>query len=134
MRIEKLGIPKSLLQGMRVLIVEDEALIAMQLEDELTDAGAEVVGPVASVDEALALIETAYGDGGLSAAVLDMNLQGETVLPVADRLAVLRVPFVFTTGYADGGQRGPHKAASTLLKPFNSGALPDAITGLFCSA
>ena len=134
MRFEKRDTPNSLLRGMRVLIVEDEVLIALLLEDELSDAGAEVVGPVASVGEALALIETACGDGGLSAAVLDMNLQGETVLPVADRLAMLRIPFVFSTGYADGGQRGLHRAVPMLLKPFNGDVLPGVIRGLFVDA
>ena len=128
MRSEKLGIPKNMLNGMRVLIVEDEALIALLLEDELNDAGAEVVGPAASVNEALALIGTVHG--GLSAAVLDINLRGETALPVADLLAALRVPFIFTTGYDDGCHRGLHKAVPMLLKPFEGDVLPSTIRAL----
>ena len=132
MRFEKRDTPNSLLRGMRVLVVEDEAAIAMSLEDELSDAGAEVVGPAASVDAALGLIGTVHG--GLSAAVLDINLRGETVLPVADLLAALRVPFIFTTGYDDGGHRGLHKAVPVLLKPFDGDVLPGVIRGLFAEA
>ena len=127
MRFEKLGA----LQGKRILIVEDEALIALLLEDELSDAGAEVVGPAASVDAALLLIEAAHREGGLSAAILDINLGGETVLPVADCLAMLRVPFVFTTGYNDVGYRGLHKTVPMLLKPFNGDVVPGAVRDLF---
>ena len=118
------------LEGMRILVVEDEALISMLLEDELRCAGAEIVGPAVSVAEALELIEIAYGDGGLNAAVLDINLNGEMVLPVADRLAALHVPFVFTTGYADKGYQGRYEAAPMLLKPFNCDVLPDAVKRL----
>src|SRR4051794_41934647 len=107
------------LRGRRVLVVEDEALIAMGMEEGLAEAGAEVVGPACSVDEALNLIERAACDGGLSAAVLDINLEGVAVAPVADRLAVLGVPFVFATGYGKGCHKGLHKAAPVLAKPFD---------------
>jgi DNA-binding response OmpR family regulator len=82
---------RRMLQGRRVLVVEDEALIGMLLEDELLEAGAEVVGPACSVKEALELIDQVAADGGLSAAVLDINLEGETVSPVADRLVPIPV-------------------------------------------
>jgi DNA-binding response OmpR family regulator len=121
---------KRMLQGMRILVVEDEALISMLLEDGLNDAGAEVIGPAASVEEALGLIEGAHLDGGLSAAVLDINLIGQTVIPVADRLAALGVPFLFTTGYTGEGRRGLHEAAPTLVKPFDGHTLPDIIKDL----
>ena len=129
MRLEHPETLDALLQGLRILIVEDEVLIAMLLEQELCNAGADIVGPAASVAEALALIDAEQG--ALSAAVLDINLRGEMVLPVADRLARLRVPFVFTTGYADRGHRGLHGAAPMLLKPFIGDILPGAIRGLF---
>ncbi|MCB4821908.1 response regulator [Roseicella aerolata] len=103
----------------RVLVVEDEAIVAMLIEDELLEAGAEVIGPAISVGEALQRIEAARGDGGLSAAVLDINLAGEAVMPVADRLAMLGVPFLFVTGYDGACARGGHAAAPMLHKPFN---------------
>ena len=69
--------PQAKLRDRRVLVVEDEALVAMLVEDELLDAGATVVGPAASIGHALRLIEEAAADGGLAAAVLDINLQAK---------------------------------------------------------
>lgn len=84
------------LVGRRVLVVEDEYLIAIELKRWLQEAGADVVGPVAGVEQALDLIED---HGAPDVAVLDINLgAGETVGPVADRLAALGVPFLFATG------------------------------------
>ena len=85
------------LRGRRLLVVEDEYLIAASLARELEGRGAEVVGPAGSVRDALALVEAA--GGRLDGAVLDINLRGERVYPVADALAALGVPFVFVTGY-----------------------------------
>jgi CheY-like chemotaxis protein len=85
------------LRGRRLLVVEDEYLIAAALEHALEDRGAEVVGPAGSVEGALRLVE-AEGDR-LDGAVLDINLRDERVYPVADVLAARGVPFVFLTGY-----------------------------------
>jgi DNA-binding response OmpR family regulator len=84
------------------------------------------VGPAASVGEALRLIETAAADGGLNAAVLDINLNGEAVKPVADRLAALGVPFLFATGYGEGCDTGGH-TAPVLRKPFGADRLVAAV-------
>ncbi|MBL6454567.1 response regulator [Belnapia sp. T6] len=111
-------------------MVEDEAVVAMLMEEGLVAAGAEVIGSASSVDEALGLIEGAACNGGLNAAVLDMNLEGTAVSPVADRLAALGVPFVFASGYGDGCERGAHSAASVLAKPFYSDALVAAVENL----
>jgi DNA-binding response OmpR family regulator len=116
------------LQGKRVLVVEDEALIGMVWQDGLLDAGAEVIGPTASVEQALLLVEAAGSE--LSAAVLDINLQGAAVWSVADRLVALGVPFVFATGYGEHCDRGLHAAAPVLAKPFDPGALVAAVEGL----
>lgn len=86
-----------LLRGSRLLIVEDEFLIAADLADVLRDEGAEILGMAGSVEEAQAVIE-AEGDR-LDGAVLDVNLGRDRVYPVADALMARKVPFVFATGY-----------------------------------
>ena len=84
------------LRGRRLLVVEDDYFLAEAIAGGLAAAGAEVVGPVGTIDDALDLLEaTAQLDG----AVLDLNLHGEMAFPVADSLMELRVPFVFATGY-----------------------------------
>jgi two-component sensor histidine kinase/DNA-binding response OmpR family regulator len=83
------------LPGGRVLLVEDEALVAMVMRDLLMELGFSVVGPFSRAGEAAA----AAGDGGVDAAVLDINLDGELVYSVADVLAARGIPFVFVTGY-----------------------------------
>src|SRR5215213_2242767 len=85
------------LKGRRFLVVEDEYLIAADLAAFLEAQGIEVIGPAASVNEALALLES--DTDGLHGAVLDVNLQDDRVYPVADVLMSRGVPFVFTTGY-----------------------------------
>ena len=108
------------LAGRRILIVEDEALVAMLVEDALLDAGAEVIGPVATVAEAMALLDAAAPD----AAVLDLNLAGETSTPVADVLANRGVPFVVATGYGADGLPPGHARVPVLAKPYD----PDDLT------
>ena len=117
------------LKGKRVLVVEDEALVAMLVEDDLRDAGAEVLGPAPTVDRALRLVEAA-ADGGISAAVLDINLEGRHVGPVADRLAALGVPFLFATGHGGGRGTGGHGAAPVVKKPFDAGQVVAAVSAL----
>lgn len=104
----------------RVLVVEDEALVAMLVEDALLDAGASVIGPAATVAEALALLERETPD----AAVLDLNLAGETSTPVADALAARGVPFVVATGYGADGLPPGHASVPVLAKPYD----PDDLT------
>ncbi len=118
------------LKDKRVLVVEDEALVFMLVEDELRDAGAEVLGPAPSVGDALRLVEAAEADGGIDAAVLDINLQGRAVAPVADRLAALGVPFLFATGYGEGCNTGGHETAPRLHKPFDTERLIEAVEAL----
>jgi len=120
---------RTTLRDKRVLVSEDEALVAMLVEDGLLNAGAKVVGPAASVGEALQLIDRVACDGGLSAAVLEIKLNGEAVRPVADRLAALGVPFLFATGYGEGCDTGGH-IAPMLQKPFGPELLINAIEAL----
>ena len=100
--------------GQRILVVEDEMLVAMMVEDILLDLGCEVVGPAASVGAALRLA----GQERLDGAVLDVNLGSETVYLVADALKRLDVPFVFVTGYGPGGLDASHRGHPTIQKPF----------------
>ncbi len=79
----------------RVLVVEDEFLIAMDVSAYLEAAGAHVVGPASSVNAALEALQCTELDG----AILDVNLRGEMAYPVADALTARGIPFVFTTGY-----------------------------------
>jgi DNA-binding response OmpR family regulator len=118
------------LKDKRVLVVEDEAIIAMLFEEELLEAGAEVVGPVDSVGDALRLVEISAGEGGLSAAVLDFKLADEVVTPVADALAEHRVPFLFVTGCGTNCAIGKHWAAPVLQKPFTPHDLVVAVNAL----
>ena len=82
------------MQGLHVLVVEDEALIALLMEDWLREAGIDVVGPCATVAEAL----KATRENPVSAATLDFRLSGETTEVLADTLARLGVPFIFCSG------------------------------------
>ena len=84
------------LEGKRILLVEDEYFIVEDLARSFTQAGAIVVGPVATLSEALRLVASS---GTLDGAVLDINLQGEMVFPLADVLMTRGVSFVFSTGY-----------------------------------
>jgi len=83
----------------RILVVEDEAMIAMLVEDMVLDFGSEVVGPAARMEEALRLASHA----NLDAAILDVNVGGAVVFPVADVLRGRGVPIIFATGYGSGG-------------------------------
>jgi CheY-like chemotaxis protein len=83
------------LAGKRILVVEDEPLVAMDLAAILEDAGAQVIGPAASLGEALRLA----CEDGIDGAILDVNLRGEDVSPTAELLASRSVPIVFHTGH-----------------------------------
>jgi two-component SAPR family response regulator len=84
------------LRDCRILVVEDEYLLADEIQIELSDAGAIVLGPVARLEDAMELIDREHD---IDAAILDVSLGGEMVYPAADLLARRKVPFVFTTGY-----------------------------------
>lgn len=111
------------LAGRRVLAVEDESLVAMFLEDSLADLGYTVIGPVGRVEQALELLNKHEVD----AAVLDINLAGETVFPVADRLVELGFPFIFATGYGEAGLPEMHHSRIVLQKPYSASDLRVAL-------
>lgn len=101
------------LSGITVLVVEDEPLIAWELAMGLEEAGASVVGPVATVDAALAKVAVEP----LAAAVLDVRLGASEVTPVAHALAERGVPFVFHTGHADRESLSHWPHVPVLRKP-----------------
>ena len=101
------------LKGKRILVVEDEALIAVMVEDMLMEMGSDVVGPAATIDAALALARVEEID----AAILDVNVRGERIDPVADALMARGVPVLFATGY--GEVKLASGAATTVIdKPY----------------
>ncbi len=115
----------SKLQGRRVLVVEDEMMIAMLVEDMLAELGCAVVGPAHALDAAL---EIALTDSAIDAALLDVNLGGKPVFPVADALREKGVPAIFSTGYGDAGLRDADRGAPVLQKPFRAGDLARALS------
>lgn len=117
------------LGGARILIVEDAVLLAMALETGLSDAGAEVLGPAYELEEALGLL-----DQHIDAAVLDANLNGLSVQPVADILAERGVPFVFATGYGEGGAAPHGFDAPVIRKPYDVTQVTAAVAELLRTA
>ena len=107
------------LAGLRVLVVEDEMMVSMLIEDMLDDLGCKVVGPASRLDEALALASEAE----LDCAVLDVNLGGQSIFPLADFLRAKGAPFAFATGYGDAGLRDVDRGSPVLQKPFREGDL-----------
>jgi CheY-like chemotaxis protein len=99
----------------RILLVEDEMLVAMLLEDMLTEAGHTIVGPVARIERA---VEAARSEA-VDMAILDVNVGGEEVYPVAEALAAREIPFAFATGYGAHGLSEPWQDRPTLQKPFH---------------
>jgi DNA-binding response OmpR family regulator len=114
-------------EGRKILVVEDEALVAMLVEDALRDAGFTVLGPAATVEEARALLDREWPD----AVVLDLNLAGETSTPVADLLAARGIPYVIATGYGASGLPPGHQDAMVLAKPYDPAELI-AMLGRIC--
>lgn len=111
----------------RVLVVEDEYFVADDMAQALRKLGAEVVGPVPDKDKALALLAS---DRHIDAAVLDVNLRGQSVFPVADVLIQQGIPFVFATGYDRSSVPACYDAVPRWEKPFNPNDLAMALPKL----
>lgn len=109
--------------GKRLLVVEDEFMIATRIADILEDAGYEVVGPILNAAEAAHAITVDCVDG----ALLDLNLRGDASLRMAEAIARGGVPVLFVTGYAREILTGKWKNAPHLGKPFTDGELLDAV-------
>ena len=110
----------------RVLVVEDEYLIRMLLEDMLAELGYDVVAAVGTIAEARE--QAAKGEFG--AAVLDVNLDGQEIYPIADLLAERSLPFVFVTGYGERSLPDRYRGRPALQKPFQAEQLDAALSGL----
>lgn len=107
-----------------VLVLEDEALIAMLLQDELESLGIHVVGPICNLQSAIQLAETS----DLDAALLDLNINGDYATEVADRLRARDIPFIFVTAYRPEGLR--YRDVPILPKPFTGLDLRVALISL----
>lgn len=113
------------LKGARVLIVEDAVLLALELETGLSDAGAKVIGPAYELEEALALLNQP-----IDAAVLDANLNGHSVTPVAEALRKRKIPFVFATGYGEAPGDLDGFDAPVIRKPYDVTQVAAAVADL----
>ena len=120
---EAMNIP---LRERRVLLVEDEMIVAGMLRRMLIDLGYQVVGTATFVDEAIQMLE----DSSIDAAILDINLEGEMSYKVADELTSRGIPFVFSTGYGAEGLPETYKSTQILKKPFRRSGLGDALASL----
>ena len=116
---------RDVLQGLKVLVLEDETLVSMMVEDMLADLGCEVVGPFARLDSALAFV--GEGEPAIDIALLDVNLGGERSFPLAEVLSGKNVPFVFTTGYDDAGMPEAWRNRPALRKPFTMAEMAVAL-------
>lgn len=116
------------LEGKRILIVEDEYFIADDIGRELEREGACIIGPVASVESACGLLASGVR---VDAAILDINVRGELVYPVARHLRLSGTPFMFATGY--GAIAAEYADAPQWTKPFNTEALAAAVAELLGS-
>jgi two-component sensor histidine kinase/PAS domain-containing protein len=114
------------LSGRRILVVEDEVMVAWALEDMLAELGCVIVGPAVCIDQALAMIKAESVD----AAVLDLNLNGEMSYPVADALVACGVPFVFSTGYNRNSLQAGYLGFPMLQKPYERSMLGDVLAKL----
>jgi CheY-like chemotaxis protein len=115
------------LSGRRVLVVEDEYFIADDLARALARLGADVVGPVPTRAEAESLLASAER---IDLAVLDINLKGETVFPLADLLIERSVPFLFATGYGEATIPDRYRQVPRWEKPFPPEALAQALPAI----
>jgi CheY-like chemotaxis protein len=112
------------LRDRRILVVEDEYLVAMSLAEALQDAGSIVLGPVPSVDKAIKKIES---EPHIDGAVVDVNLGGMLAYPVADLLIAKKIPFVFTSGYEDNLLRERYSQVKNCPKPYLFRAMEEAL-------
>ena len=117
------------LADLRILVVEDEVLIALEIEERLQRLGCEIVGPVGRLERALELARSTALDG----AVLDVNVKGGLVYPVAEELLARQVPVVLSTGYGPNTLPPAFRDLPCLRKPFGAGQLENMAQEAFAS-
>ncbi|MBB2905608.1 DNA-binding response OmpR family regulator [Rhizobium sp. RAS22] len=118
-------------QGKHILVLEDDALLAMDMEDFLSDLGVDVIGPVSDIAAALEKISATDLDG----AVIDLNLKGELSFPVIERLRAESIPFVICSGYAEiPGIRTQLTGLTIISKPCDFDNLPSVLATEFAHA
>jgi CheY-like chemotaxis protein len=118
------------LSGTRVLIVEDETLVAMLLEDMIGELGGDVVASAGRVARALAILD----EQPIDLAVLDVNLGSEDAFPIAEALVKRGIPFVFSTGYGSTGLPPDWRKYPTLQKPFTEIQVASVLGGAIANA
>jgi CheY-like chemotaxis protein len=111
------------LRGVRVLLVEDEALLSMLIEESIEKLGCDIVGVAACLEEALIKARSLM----LDVAILDVNLDGQLSYPVAEILRSRSIPFIFVTGYEAKSLQGQWQDCFCLQKPLRGPALADAL-------
>lgn len=121
---------EDLLKGVRVLVVEDEAAISMLLEDMLLDFGCEIVGPAARLATALEMAQSET----FVVAILDVNVAGEPIYPVAEAIVQRDLPLVFSTGYGGAGIREPFRDRPVVQKPFSQADLKRTLISAISAA
>jgi DNA-binding NtrC family response regulator len=119
----------NLLSGRRVLVVEDEYYLADDLSRSLAEAGAEVVGPVATLADA----EREVAEGKFDCAVVDMNLHGDFAYAIAERLGSEGVPLVITTGYNSGSIPDALRDVPRVEKPFAPDRIVELLAEMGCA-
>lgn len=117
-------------KGLRVLLVEDESVIAMLTENMLADLGCENIAIAGSIAQALDAIDQHPPD----LAVLDVNLRGQMVLPVAEKLAAAGIPFTFATGYGASEMLAAWRGYPVIQKPFGMPELERALRQALATA
>ena len=118
--------PLSELRDRRILVVEDEYLVAVSLCEALQDAGSQVIGPVTSVDTAIKAIEARPQ---IDAAVVDINLGGVKAYVVADLLVARSIPFIFTSGYEQDALTARYPSIRNCQKPYAMATVGAALSG-----
>nr|WP_114946692.1 response regulator [Microvirga calopogonii] len=117
-------------QPPRVLVVEDETMVSMLIEDMVCDLGGQVVGPAANFEQAMGLAL----DEDFDLAVLDVNLDGLVVYPIADVLRYRGIPFIFTTGYDSSAILQRYRGQPVLSKPFSHSAFCEVVEEVLSGA
>src|ERR1700712_4276371 len=116
------------LKNRRILVIEDDFFVAQALSALLVEAGASVVGPIGYADEALAFVDAT--PDAIDAAILDVNLHGQTSYAIADELAKRHIHFVFATGYGADALDPAYRRYPRCEKPFDASAVIQLLAAL----